>query len=328
MIRLFRSFNPANIVWLAIFLFVMRIGFAFQLPDKTGFPFSELFSRLLLPVSYQTAIPPVINLFVAGLLVFIQAILINLLTNEHNLLGKSTFLPAFMYVTVSSLLVPFLMLSPALICNFLLIWMLFKLLNLHKGEASKSICYDLGMIVAVGTMIYLPFIYTFLVIWIGLAIFRPFDWREWIAGIIGFITIFFLLAVFYYLNDRLGDFFEIWRPLGAKFQVHFNINYYNYLVLIPVIIVLILAALRLQQNFYKSYVHIRKSIQLLFFVFLITAFSFYIRTDFHVYHFLLCAVPGCIFVAYYFLYANTRWFYESLYILLLASIIYFQFNTF
>jgi hypothetical protein len=67
---------------------------------------------------------------------------------------------------------------------------------------------------------------------------------------------------------------------------------------------------------------------LLFFVFLITALCFYIRADFHVDHFLMCAVPGCIFVAYYFLYATRRWFYESLYILLLASIIYFQFNTF
>ncbi|HTD40552.1 MAG TPA: DUF6427 family protein [Mucilaginibacter sp.] len=328
MIRLFRSFSPVNIVWLAIFLFLMRISFAYHVPDKVGFPFTELFSRLLLPVSRQTTIPPVVNLFLASLLIFIQAILINFLANKHNLLGKSTFLPAFMYVTLSSLFIPFLMLSPGLVCNFLLIWMLFKLLDLYKGDAAKSICYDLGMIVAVGTMIYLPFIYMFLVIWVGLAIFRPFDWREWIAGMIGFITIFFFLAVFYYLNDKLGEFFEIWRPLGTKFPVHFTINYYNYLVLIPVIIILVLCALKLQQNFYKSYVHIRKSIQLLFFVFLIAAFSFYIRTDFRVDHFLLCAVPASIFVAYYFLYATARWFYESLYILLLASIIYFQFNTF
>src|SRR3954468_24677838 len=125
MIRLFRSFSPVNIVWLAVFLFFMRIGFAFQLPDKTGFPFSELFSRLLLPASYQMAIPPVVNLFVASLMIFIQAILINLLTNEHNLLGKSTFLPAFMYITGSSLLVPSLLLSLPLVCNFLLIWMLY-----------------------------------------------------------------------------------------------------------------------------------------------------------------------------------------------------------
>ena len=328
MIRLFRTFNPANIVWLAIFLFLTRIGFAYHLPDKTGFPFAELFSRLLLPLTYQQAIPPLLNLFAASIMIFIQAVLVNYLVNHFNLLGKSSFLPALLYITLSALFVPFLMLSPALICNFLLIWMLFKLLDLYKGESSKSISYDLGMIVAIGTMIYLPFIYMFLIIWISLIIFRPFDWREWIACVIGFITIFFFLAVFYYINDKLGDFFDIWRPLGTKFQVHFSINYYNYLVLIPVIVVLVLGTFKLQQNFFKSYVHIRKSFQLLFFVFLIAAFSFYIRNGFHPDHFLLCAVPVSIFCAYYFLYAGVRWFYESLYILLLASIIYFQFNTF
>ncbi|MDB5151280.1 MAG: beta-carotene 15,15-monooxygenase [Mucilaginibacter sp.] len=328
MIKLFRSFNPINIVWLAIFLFAMRIGFAYHVPEKMGFPFIELFSRLLIPVSYQSVIPPLFNLFLASALVFIQAILINYLINHYNLLGKSTFLPALMYVTVSGLFIPFLMLSPPLVCNFLVIWMLFKLFNLYKGDEAKSISYDLGMIVAIGTMIYLPFIYMLLVIWIALIIFRPFDWREWIACMIGFITIFFFLAVFYYLNDKLGQFFDIWLPLATKFSVHININYYNYLVLIPVIIILVFCIFTLQQNFFKSYVQTRKSFQLLFFVFLIALFSFYIRTEFHLDHFLLCAAPVAVFFAYYFLYARTRWFYETLYIILLASIIYFQFNTF
>jgi hypothetical protein len=328
MIKLFRSFNPLNVVWLAIFLFVMRISYAYHLPDKTEFPFIELFSRLLIPASYNYVIAPVFNLFLAGAVVFAQATLVNYLVNHYNLLGKSSFLPALMYITVSGLFMPFLLLSPPLICNFLLIWMLFKLFDLYKGEDTKSICYDLGMIVAIGAMIYLPFVYMLLGVWIALIIFRPFDWREWIACVLGFITIFFFLAVYYYLNDRLGQFYDIWLPLATKFQVHISINYYNYLVLVPLILILIFCAFKLQQNFFKSYVQTRKSFQLLFFIFIIASLSFYIRADFHLYHFLLCAAPAAVFCAYYFLYANTRWFYESLFILLLASIIYFQFNTF
>ncbi|HEY4194395.1 MAG TPA: beta-carotene 15,15'-monooxygenase, partial [Mucilaginibacter sp.] len=164
MIKLFRSFNPVNIVWLAVFLFLMRLSFAYFLPAKVGFPFVELFSRLLIPVSYQYPIPPIVNLFSASVLVFIQAILINYLVNQYNLLGKSTFLPALMYITLSGLFIPFLMLSPPLICNFLVIWMMFKMFELYNGDDTKSISYDLGMIVAIGAMIYLPFIYMFLAI--------------------------------------------------------------------------------------------------------------------------------------------------------------------
>jgi hypothetical protein len=168
----------------------------------------------------------------------------------------------------------------------------------------------------------------FLVIWIALIVFRPFNWREWVACIIGFATVFFFLAVSYYLNDSMPQFYAIWLPLATKFQVSIHFNYLNYLVLIPVIIILALGFLKLQQNFYKSFVQTRKSLQLLMFMFIIACFSFYIRPDFHLDHFLLCAIPAAIFFAYYFLNAGFRWFYETLYILLLASIIYFQFNTF
>ncbi|HEX3385683.1 MAG TPA: DUF6427 family protein, partial [Mucilaginibacter sp.] len=288
----------------------------------------ELFSRLHLAKAYQYNIPPALNMFLSAALVFIQALLLNFLVNYHNLLGKSTYLPAAMYITASGLLTPFLLLGPPLVCNFLVIWMLFKIFSFYKGDDAKSTSYDLGMIVAVGTLFYLPFIFMFLCVWIALVIFRPFKWREWVACIIGFATIFFFLAVSYYLGDSMQQFYDIWLPLAAKFQFRISFNYYNYLVLIPVIIILVLGFFKLQQNFFKSFIQTRKSMQLLLFVAIIGGFSFYIRPGFHADHFLLCAVPAAVFFAYYFLYANYRWFYESLYIILLASIIYFQFNTF
>ena len=328
MINIFRSFNPLNVIWLVVVLFLSRLGYLFHVPDKLEFIFVEPFARLLVPVAYEYAFSPALNVLIAGVLVFIQALLLNYLINFYNLLGKPTFLPALMYVTLSGLFAPFLMLSAPLICNFLVIWMLFKLFNLYKGDDAKSTSYDLGMIVALGSLIYFPFIYLFLTIWIALVLFKPFNWREWLAGVLGYGTIFFFLAVFYYLNDRLGKFSNIFLPLGTKFPDHISINTKNYLLLIPVILILVLCFFKLQQNFFKSYVQIRKSFQLLFFIFLIAAFSFYVNSAFHLNHFLLCIVPAAVFFAYYFLYASKKWFYESLYLLLLISLICFQFNNF
>ena len=206
--------------------------------------------------------------------------------------------------------------------------MLFKLLDFYKGDNAMSNAYDVGMIVALGTLIYLPFIYMFLLIWIGLIIFRPFNWREWVSGIIGYATIFFFLAVIYYMKDEMSQFYTIWLPLGTKFPNSIHIDYYNYLILIPVIMILGLCFITLRQNFFKSYVQVRKSFQLLFWFFLIGGLSFYVKEQFNLNHFLLCAVPAAVFFAYYFLYAGKKWFYETLFLLLLAGIIYFQFNTF
>jgi hypothetical protein len=329
MINAFRTLNPINILWLGLILIALRVGFIVKLPDHIPFTFVEPFARLLIPFSYENLFSAINNLLIAGLLILIQALWVNHIVNQYNLLGKATFLPALMYITVSSLFIPFLILSPPLICNFLVIWMVDKLLRFYDDDNAKATAYDLGMIVAVGTLVYFPFIYMFLAVWIGLIIFRPFNWREWVSAVIGSLTVFFFLAVFYYWNDKIDQFYQIWLPLGSTFPNRIQVlNYKTYLVLIPVLLILSLAFLRLRQNFFKSYVLTRKSLQALAFIFIIALLSFYVKANFSLSHFLLCAIPASIVFAYYFLYANVRWFYESLYCLLLISIIYFQFNNF
>jgi len=329
MIKIFKTHSPFNIFWLAVLLFFLRASYLFHVPAQVTLNFSGPISRLLLPVSYLYTFSPFYNIVIAAVIVFIQALLLNFLVNHYNLLGKPTFLPALMYITLSGLFAPFLVLSPPLICNFLVIWLLFKVFSFYKSNDAKSPAYDLGMIIAVGSLIYLPFNYFFLAIWAALVLFRPFNWREWSSGIIGYITIFFFLAVYYYLNDILPDLYNTWTPLATRFPDRIRINYYNYLVLVPVILILVLCFFKLQQNFYKSYIQVRKSFQLLFIVFIIGGLSFYIRAaGFHLNHFLLCAVPAAIFCSYYFLYAKRKWIYESLFVLLIIGIIFFQFNTF
>jgi len=327
MINFFKSLNPLNILWLAIVLFALRAGYLFNLPLKIDAGFVLPLSRVLL-VPVNIVISPLFNVALAALIVFVQALLLNHLVNHFNLLGKPTFLPALMYITISGLFTPFLILSAPLICNFLVIWMLFKLFRFYKSKDCKSNAFDLGMMVAIGSIIYLPFVYQFLIIFIALVIFKPFAWREWVAAILGYVIIFFFLAVYYYLNNSLAQFVNIWLPLATHFPNKISINYYNYLVLIPVIIILVLCFFKLQQNFYKSYVQARKSFQLLFFILLVASLTFYVKAGFQLSHFLLCAVPASVFFSYYFLYARRKWFYEVLFGLLLVTIVYFQFNTF
>lgn len=329
MINAFRTLNPINILWLGLVLIALRLGFVVQLPTHIEFTFVEPFARLLIPVSYESFFSPINNVLIAAVLVFGQALWLNHIINHYNLLAKPTFLPALMYITASSLFIPFLVLSAPLICNFLILWMIDKLLEFYNDENAKATAYDLGIIVAIGTLIYFPYLYMFLAVCAGLVIFRPFNWREWVSVLMGFITVFFFLAVFYYWTDRINEFYKIWLPLGNSFPNRIQIvNYYNYLVLIPVIVILVLSFFRLRLNFFKSYVLMRKAFQLLAFIFIIALLSFYIKSNFNLGHFILCAAPASIMFAYYFLYAHTRWFYETLYCLLLVSIIYFQFNNF
>lgn len=133
MIKAFRNFNPLNVIWLVVWLVILRVCYLFRAPGQVEFILVESFARTLLPFTYGHLLPLPLNMALAAVIVLIQALLLNYLVNYYNLLNKSTFLPALMYITVSGLFTPFLTLSAPLICNFLVIWMLFKMFELYKG---------------------------------------------------------------------------------------------------------------------------------------------------------------------------------------------------
>lgn len=324
MIKQFRSINPVNILILMGIILLLRAGIFIRLPKEVSVDFIEPFTRLLLPVPIENTFPAFTNIYLAAFLLFIQALIFNRIINSYNFLGKSTYLPALSYVSAASLFSPFLILSPVLFCNFLILWMMDKFLSIYKRDTVSSVMYDLGMIVGLGTLIYFPFIVMLPVVWISLIIFRTFNWREWLAVVTGIITVFFFLGVFYYWNDSLDQFYRIWLPLASKFPTNLRINLYDALVLIPVAVILILGIFQLQKNFFRSVVHLRKSFQLLFFMFIAGLISFYLKQDLRLYHFLLCAPPVAVLMAYYFVHAGKQWLYESLYVVLVGGIIYFQ----
>jgi len=325
MIDQFRKYTPLNILLLSVVGVLLCLGVFTHLPEGLTPVFFEPAISNFTGKLYQGTVSPELNAVITLALTIVQALLINQVVNTANLVGRPSFLAALMYLALASLILPFLVLSPILICNFLSIWMLSKLLSLYRRTEIKPLMFDLGMIVALGSLVYFPFIVMLLLLWGALIIFRPFDWREWLAAFIGFITIYFLLGVLYFWLDQLDIFYRIWLPLTHPFPTSVHIEMYDYLVLVPVILILVLFLFTLRQNFFKSVVHIRKSFQLLFCMLLLTVPSFYLNAELAVNHFLLCVPPIAIYMAYYFNYATKRWFYESVFALLLLTSIYFQF---
>lgn len=324
MIDQFRSLHPLNLLLLVAYLILMRIAIFLNLPAELSFEILEPYTKLFINVP-KNALSSEANVFFAAAITLVQALIFNRIVNNHNLLAKPNYLPALLYITGTSLFLQFLVLSPALICNFLIIVIIDKFLKLSKTGSAMSIMFDVGMIIAIGTLIYFPFILMLVMLWLSLLMYRAFSWREWISGLIGFLTIFIFVGVFYYWNDNINRFIEIWQPLTNKFPNNLQINYDDYLVLIPVGIIMILAALQLRENFFRSFISTRKAFQMLFFMFLVSILSFYTKKGVTVAHFILCVPPGAVLLAYYFSNAKKRWFYETLFAILVICIQYFLF---
>jgi len=320
-----RKFTPINILFVSIIGLALCLGVFLHLPTEITTIFFEPAIYNIIGFQSEAMVSPVVNVLITLILTLLQAFFLNKIINNFNFLGKPSFLTALMYMTLVSLFAPFLVFSPPLICNFITIWMLGKLLNIYKQADVKGLMFDLGMIVAFGSLIYFPFMVMMLLLWISLIIFRPFNWREWVTPLLGFSTIYFLLGVIYYWNDRLVEFYQIFKPLSYAFPTELSVNVYDYIVVIPVLISLLFFLFILKDQFFKSVVHLRKSFQLLFFMVVLTVGSFYLNDHITINHFLLCAPPIAIYMAFYFTYAKSKWVYEVLYAVILLTILYFQF---
>lgn len=320
-----RSLSGLNIVLVSIIGTLLCLGVYLHLPDRLDPMLFEPGVENLIDFRVGDYLSPQVNVIVTLALTLVQAFQLNQVVNYYNFLGKPSFLTALMYMTLVSLFLPFLVLSPTLICNFLTIWMMGKLFKLYKLTDIKGRMFDLGVIVALGSLVYFPFIVMLLLLWISLLIFRPFYWREWLTPLLGFVTVYFLLGVTYYWLRRTDEFYAIFAPLSYAFPTDIHVDYHDAIALIPVVLGLLFFLGVLKDQYFKSIVHVRKSFKLLFYMLLLVIVSFYLNENTTINHFLLCVPPLSIYLAYYFTHAKKKWLYESVYALIVLGILYSQF---
>lgn len=325
LIHQFRKFTPINIailcaIGIVLSIFVYQTGISIHSENLFGNFIHDYFFP-----NWNFHISSIGSHIITFVIIMFQALFVNKICNEYKILGNPNFLVALVYFILSFFVLSVWNLSPILISNFIMIYILYRLLKLYHIEKAYFSTFDLGFLIGISSIIYLPSIFNFLTIWMALSIFRPFNWREWVTPLIGLGTVYFLSWVFGFWNDILGK----WTVLGLQFselnpfvlpEFQFNNTFYFPLASLAILFFFFLFVLK--DNFYKRIVHVRKSIQLMFGILLVNFLSYFIQNDPDSTHFILCVPVLSVYLGYYFYYAEKKWFYESLFLLLLLSIVY------
>jgi flagellar biogenesis protein FliO len=321
MIKLFRNFHPLSVLplfGLAVLLHIFNGGAADASSASAGM--GQLYRHLLLPSDNTALLSFASSKWLGFILLFAQALLFNKVINTHNLVGKPSFLPGLLYIVCTSFADTLGGLSPVLLVNFVLIWLLNQFLSSYRKPDARDLIFDMGLLIGLGTILYAPFILFLLIVWVGLLIFRSFNWREWAMAVLGIATVAFFLAFYYYWNGQLSNWFTYWQLSRTANPI----SKLPVLVLMVVALIGILGLIQLRANFFRSIVHIRKSFQLLSALFGVVILSSVLAYGIQLNHYVLATVPLSVLLAYYFMHASKAWIYESLFILLLGSILYFQ----
>ena len=325
-VRLFKSSQPmiaAFLVVPVIFASFASYKWNFSTLPPNGMPFYD--------VLYSTfaAFPSSVRVLLVSLLLFQQAIHLNFVLNKHELLFKKSWMPALMYIIIGSLLPPFQWFHPMIFVNTLLIFALDKIFQLYKNDTPLKIDFDIGFIIGLASMFYLPLLVFIFFFGSALILLRQFSWRDWVTGIIGVLMPLFFAFCYFFLTDHLMLLYEkivlsgIRRP--KSLDNFFSKGYLFSILLISFIS--LLSVFKQQSNYFKNVTKTRLN-HLLFILFAITGTitSFFTETPM-LYRFYILAIPMSVWAAYFFLSMKKQWLSELILLLLISGWVYNYFIT-
>ena len=239
--------------------------------------------------------------------------------SERGVFKNATIIPAFLFIILSSVF----SLSSFWICTFILLFVMNKLMLCFQQERPYGLLFDSGFLIGLATIINPICIFFFILTYVAIVVYSTINWRNLLIPVIGLFTpfIFAWTYGFYFdsllvLNDYYSNFIK-WSPPNIEYSLPI-------LIWSTLLLLLFLFAIReLVQWLTMKSLRSRKAFYV-FFAYSICAFIglFFVHDSWN--YLLLFALPFTVLSTNYFLFIEKRWWYESLFILILISTVYLQ----
>ncbi len=238
---------------------------------------------------------------VALILLFAQAVLLILITNNHKFSGDSNLFVGVFYVMTGSIGVSYLGLNPALIGNTFLILALMNLFGIFKEKEPSGHHFGAGFWLALAALSYGSlFIFLFFGLF-AINVLRAFNIKEMLQLISGYLVPFILFFTYFY---AIGDTQDSFLPyLSSSFGIMDLRDEIQAYALVPIgVIFSIFIALIVNYNLLmeKQVMKTKKNINILFLFILFGAMSFVIQADVWLEHFTILAIPFSILLGILF----------------------------
>jgi len=260
------------------------------------------------------------------LIVFVQAILINHLSNKYRLFKEVTLLPGLFYILLVSAIQDFLPLSSILLGNTFLILAITSLLSIFKSAKCANAIFNIGFWLGAAALFYNAFIFFLFLALLGLMVLRSFKMKEAMMMISGYVLPFIFATSYFFWNDQLSSYWDVYFFKQFSF-IDFKLagdgtTYYKLVILA----VFFIMGLFNGYSFEKSY-KTRNFINIFYSTLFISGFTFLFQENIQLSHFLIIATPLSILLTARFL-AMSQTTAELVHLFIFIAVMLFQFNVF
>ena len=273
-------------------------------------PFSQemdgfLYRILLRWLESPGASFPQLYPLISYLLVYIQAISLNSMVNNHRLMQKPSYLTGMSYLLITSLFAEWEILSSPIIVNTLMIWVLGQMFAIHNSNKPKTILFNIGLAIGIASFFYFPTMVFYLLVMLGIFLTRPFALPEWLVVLLGGLTPYYFFISWIYLTGRWETFA---LPVINVSRPYFFQSTWSYIAVALILITVMIGIYFVQLNLRRQLVHTRKNWTLILVYMAVAFFVPFVNINDRLDYWVLVAVPAAIISCAAFLYPTKKLF--------------------
>jgi hypothetical protein len=258
-------------------------------------------------------------LTINSLVLLLGAFLISVFTIRNEIVEKTNYIPAFLYIFFSALTMSKGWLHPSLFANIFLLLSLNTLTDTYREDNALSRIFNAAIYCCIAFFFYLNYSILILLFFISLVMLRSFSWREWIISLMGFMAPLFIYACLgYLLNFDYIDLFKNILGLFSFFQKPLLSEYF-YPLFITLIILILLTILKHFTQGLGSKIKTQKGLGIIYWFLLLSFINFFSQRNYHYFPLVASIIPLSILFSDYFYNIKQLKIANTLFFLLLAA---------
>ena len=299
--------------------FIDPIGIAIP-SDNMNMPFYDFITGYI-------AFNSIFSLVITYILVLIQAFLLVQFNKKYILINYRTYLPAFFYVVISSSFVQLHRLNPVIIGTIFIFVAINFIFSTYRTEYALNKLYLAGFFISIASLIWGPLAIFILIILISLSILRPFIGREWIVGILGFLTPFLFVFVYYFVFLEENELVRLIDHFISNFsliKIFYSLHFSYYIFYGFVVFIITIASYNIVINYQKKKIKTRKYFEINWWLFFISLGLFLIFKNVTYEIIYLMSIPISFLLTDYFYATKKSWYLNGILLILIGSLVYIQ----
>jgi len=257
---------------------------------------------------------------IALILVILQAIIINGIINQYNLLGFRGYLPGILYVLISSTFFEIQILHPILFANLFLLFAWERVIQAYDKENTFVAYFNASFLIGIASLFYPNSVYFLLIIFMSVGINRVGQIREFAMVFVGLIVVwYFYLSMFFLLTNSIQT-SGIEFGIGFSFPNYAKIVWSQKIIIAYVSILILIASFQLGLYISSLKIPMRRNLKFMFLWFWIgIIILIFTKSSFEIIY--LLSIPISVLFAIFFFNFKKRWLGEALWILFITCIV-------